>query len=285
MRGRSGDWAAALAALDDRQVDVCLEIGPASRLELIGHSPASKDLSALSLPSLLPAEQGGVDVLTTIGTLYAAGADPLWDRLAPPDGRCVRVPTYPWQRQRLWTLRKNWLAGLSAAGSEEPGLKPAQSPVGDGPRPAEESAATRPAAEKPQPRPDLITPYVAPRSALEGAMAESWSRILGIDPVGIHDNFFELGGDSLQAAILLNLVSTRFAHPVSVPLRDLFATPTIAALAERIEAALPSDDAGAQPRWFPFRGTACCPCRSIKRPCGFSTAWSPSVRRTCCTWR
>ena len=118
--GRSGDWAAAMAALDDRQVDVCLEIGPASRLESIGHSPASKDLSALSLPSLLPAEQGGVDVLHAIGTLYAAGADPLWDRLAPPDGRCVRVPTYPWQRQRLWTLRKNWSAGLSAAGSEEP---------------------------------------------------------------------------------------------------------------------------------------------------------------------
>ena len=43
-----------------------------------------------------------------VGRLYAAGADLAWDRLAPADGQCVRLPTYPWQRQRLWAPRKSW---------------------------------------------------------------------------------------------------------------------------------------------------------------------------------
>ena len=75
--------------------------------------------------------------------------------------------------------------------------------------PASDGAAQSPAAESPAPmavrrRPDLTIPYVAPRTELEQAMAQSWSAILHIDGIGVYDNFFELGGDSLQATILLN---------------------------------------------------------------------------------
>ncbi|MCB1035725.1 MAG: SDR family oxidoreductase, partial [Acidobacteria bacterium] len=46
-------------------------------------------------------------------------------------------------------------------------------------------------------RPELQTPYVAPRTELEEALAEMWQELLGIDRVGVHDDFFELGGHSL----------------------------------------------------------------------------------------
>jgi non-ribosomal peptide synthase protein (TIGR01720 family) len=50
-----------------------------------------------------------------------------------------------------------------------------------------------------QPRPNLKTPYVAPRNEIEQRIAEAWQQVLGIEKVGVQDNFFELGGDSVQA--------------------------------------------------------------------------------------
>jgi non-ribosomal peptide synthase protein (TIGR01720 family) len=49
------------------------------------------------------------------------------------------------------------------------------------------------------PRPNVQTPYVAPRNEVEQKLAGLWQGVLGIDAVGIHDNFFELGGDSVLA--------------------------------------------------------------------------------------
>jgi len=36
-----------------------------------------------------------------------------------------------------------------------------------------------------------------PRNGTERLLADIWSKMFGIDEVGIHDNFFELGGDSV----------------------------------------------------------------------------------------
>jgi non-ribosomal peptide synthase protein (TIGR01720 family) len=46
-------------------------------------------------------------------------------------------------------------------------------------------------------RPDLATPYAAPRNEAERTVAGIWQTLLGIERVGIHDNFFALGGDSV----------------------------------------------------------------------------------------
>ena len=88
----------------------------------------------------------------------------------------------------------------------------------------------------PQPdaiRRDLLTRYVAPRTLVEKQIAEIWSQVLKLDPVGINDNFFELGGYSLLAIQIVSRL--RPALNVEIPLPILFELPTIAALAERVE--------------------------------------------------
>ena len=47
--------------------------------------------------------------------LYAAGVDLTWGPLAPANGRCVRLPAYPWQKQRLWAPQNQWTAPAPAA--------------------------------------------------------------------------------------------------------------------------------------------------------------------------
>lgn len=97
----------------------------------------------------------------------------------------------------------------------------------------------RPVARPVQPRPDLTTPYEAPRTELERWMAAQWAEILRMDRVGIHDNFFELGGDSLQAAMLLSRLQSQFAGVLH--LLALFNTPHISGLAAYLRKSFPED--------------------------------------------
>ncbi len=76
--------------------------------------------------------------------------------------------------------------------------------------------------------------FVAPRTALEKALVRMWSDVLEVSNIGINDNFFELGGHSLLATQLISQV--REVFDVEIPLRTLFESPTVAGLAERIQA-------------------------------------------------
>ncbi len=55
-------------------------------------------------------------------------------------------------------------------------------------------------------------PFVAPASALEGWVAQRFSEVLGISPVGRDDDFFTVGGDSLQASDLAARISADFGQ-------------------------------------------------------------------------
>ncbi|MBZ4422889.1 non-ribosomal peptide synthetase, partial [Myxococcus sp. RHSTA-1-4] len=74
--------------------------------------------------------------------------------------------------------------------------------------------------------------YVAPRTPVEQMLAGFWAEVLRLESVGLHDNFFEVGGHSLLAMQLVARV--REAFRVDLPLRDVFESPTVAALAERV---------------------------------------------------
>ena len=87
----------------------------------------------------------------------------------------------------------------------------------------------------PQPdssRPNLETPFAAASNEIEQKIAEVWSDILGVDPMGVHDNFFDLGGHSLAAARIVSRLSDAFAQNLS--LTALFESPTVASLAKTI---------------------------------------------------
>ena len=93
------------------------------------------------------------------------------------------------------------------------------------------SHAALPLPETPVPR----VAGAAPRSPAEEVLAWLWCEVLELPEVGIHDNFFEIGGHSLLAARLLARVRTVFG--VDLPLRTVFAAPTVARLAEALAAA------------------------------------------------
>ncbi|MEI6411934.1 MAG: amino acid adenylation domain-containing protein, partial [Bacteroidota bacterium] len=76
------------------------------------------------------------------------------------------------------------------------------------------------------------TVYVAPRNAIENQLVEIWQQVLGRDQIGVEDNFFNLGGHSLRAIRVVSLI--RQALSVEIRLSEIFASPTIAALAERV---------------------------------------------------
>ena len=56
-------------------------------------------------------------------------------------------------------------------------------------------------------RPDLDTPFLAPRTDVEKIVTQIFSECTGVERVGIDDNFFELGGDSLILTRLLSRLS------------------------------------------------------------------------------
>ena len=81
------------------------------------------------------------------------------------------------------------------------------------------------------PDPDAVradaTPAVrTPESDSERALAEIWTRVLGLGCVGIDDNFFELGGDSLSAMEMLAEVERELGVELDglAVLRDTLAT-------------------------------------------------------------
>ena len=73
-----------------------------------------------------------------------------------------------------------------------------------------------------------------PRTEAEQTVAAIWSELLGGVEPGPDDNFFQLGGTSLMLTRLANRL--RVATGGQVPLRRLFAAPTLAAQAELIAA-------------------------------------------------
>ncbi|MGW3960832.1 amino acid adenylation domain-containing protein [Amycolatopsis sp. NPDC005003] len=81
------------------------------------------------------------------------------------------------------------------------------------------------------PDPDRTVPagtaHLAPRTQNERLLTEIWTRVLGIDRVGVHDEFFELGGDSILAIHIAGQARQAGLH---LTVRQLFEHRTIAAL-------------------------------------------------------
>ena len=99
-----------------------------------------------------------------------------------------------------------------------------------------ELAAALGQAEPPgssHPRPELDTPYLAPRNEIEERVARIWSEALGISPVGVEDDFFALGGHSLAAVQIGAAVRAELG--VALDMASFFETPTVAHIALQVD--------------------------------------------------
>ncbi len=74
--------------------------------------------------------------------------------------------------------------------------------------------------------------YVAPRSAVEEAVAAIWADVLRLEQVSVNADFFAIGGHSLLATQVVAQVRTDFA--IDLPLHSLFVSPTVALLSSEI---------------------------------------------------
>ncbi|HEX6499073.1 MAG TPA: SDR family NAD(P)-dependent oxidoreductase [Micromonosporaceae bacterium] len=87
---------------------------------------------------------------------------------------------------------------------------------------------------------DGLGAYRAPTTEIESALCAMWSEMLSVPQIGVDDDFFELGGNSLVAVQLVWRVGEVWG--VKLPMRALFDAPTVAGLAETVEAARAAGD-------------------------------------------
>ena len=91
-----------------------------------------------------------------------------------------------------------------------------------------------------QSRPELKTPFLAPRDEREAALAQIWSAVLELDKVGVDDNYFELGGDSIRSITILSRAQQAGLY---LSLQDIFQNPTVAQLAACARGSAPEQPA------------------------------------------
>ncbi len=87
--------------------------------------------------------------------------------------------------------------------------------------------------------------YLAPTTATEKTLVALWQETLKVPRIGINSSFFELGGHSLLATQIL--ARTQEIFSVSPPLKLLFESPTIAAMAVYVDQAARMPRASAPP--------------------------------------
>lgn len=178
---------------------VFLEVGPRQSLSTFCRQTLGKEKSLAIVPCLGQGDAGPSEseqIMGAIGRLWVAGVATDWEALQGRGSRRVSLPTYPFERKHFW------LDG----GSFRPMPGSAASRVA--------VAATAPRAEDDEAQAIQADPS-APRTDAERLLAEIWSRLLGVENIGVNDNFFDLGGHSLLVATAVAEIRTQTGAKVS----------------------------------------------------------------------
>jgi acyl transferase domain-containing protein/surfactin synthase thioesterase subunit len=96
-------FADAIGQLVQAQHTLFLEISPHPVLAVnLAQCLRHLGQEGTVLPSLRRQTEERAVILGSLGTLYTLGYPVAWNHLYPSEGRCVTLPSYPWQRSRYW---------------------------------------------------------------------------------------------------------------------------------------------------------------------------------------
>ena len=218
-----------------------IEIGPhpvlcVDTLECLGAEAGA----AVALPTLRRNGDGALDLMNAVGGLYAAGY-PI--DLASPSGkrgRCVRLPTSRWQRERHWSEPSGPVAEVWWIGSP--------APAGEAARPEPSRAPARPAGDVDADALALLSPdeRLARLTSMLRAMIAGSLRITP-DKLDLDESVMDVGMDSLAGMQVKTAVEA--ALHVQIPVGAFLEGLSTRQLGARLAAAF--DDAQRSPRSAP----------------------------------
>ncbi|MER7577584.1 type I polyketide synthase [Streptomyces sp. NPDC126514] len=190
-----------------------LEVGPGRTLATLTrqHPAVGREHRIVhSMPHPSESTSERAVLLAAAGQLWSASHPPAWGPMHQERRRTVKLPLYPFERQQF----------PLECPMDTP-VMPTTASAFDEPFPLTHAEST--------PAPAAIRPRSAtPAARIAQALADS----LGLSDIGEHDNFFDRGGDSLMAARLAAWIRETFA--VDLPTKDVFLSPTAAALAQAV---------------------------------------------------
>ena len=96
-------FARAMQALVEDQHRIFVEVGPHPVLHnSITDALRTHNITGHTFASLRRERPERATMLEGLGGLYTLGFCPDWREVTPCDGRYVKLPTYPWQREHYW---------------------------------------------------------------------------------------------------------------------------------------------------------------------------------------
>jgi acyl transferase domain-containing protein/acyl carrier protein len=236
-----------------RQPDrLFLEVGPGETLSTFVrlHPDAPADAAVATLSQCRPYDSEVASVLDALGQLWLAGVEVDWPAFAAyGHRRRIPLPTYPFEGQRHWLAPATSRASGDASAkvhANSPGKRlrelrrrvfaRAGGRSGRIGRRPNAGPVTSSAAPEHEHWPKSSGPVDgSPRTEVEQEVAAVFQEALGAPRIGINDDFFALGGTSLLSALAVARINDAFS--VELTALTLLESPTVAALAERVEAA------------------------------------------------
>jgi acyl transferase domain-containing protein/surfactin synthase thioesterase subunit len=179
-------------------------------VELSPHPALSRNISqclhthsarGIVLPSLRRHEGEKFVMLESLSILYTQGYPIDWSRLYPSGGRCVSLPSYPWQRERYWLEQDDTQLSQQHSENNKPNPKVSTIDATEVTEAEEAWSLTRSqllAAETAEQRTQLLESY------MNGLL----TKIMGLSTakVDLQQPLYHLGLDSLMAVELRNRI-------------------------------------------------------------------------------
>ena len=212
-------FAQAIETMATEKYDVFLELGPHAALSPAIHECLTGSTETAILASLKRNEGAVVTLYTNLATLYAKGCTINWAGLYATTGQRIKLPAYPWHRERCWMTGNTDLTSAqefpkSTASQELPST----------PLLTKEMYF----AALPEEREKRLETYL-------GAII---ARALGIAPaqINVFTSLVSFGFDSLMAMTLRSQVEAELG--ITVPIASLLHDTSLKTLSTTIQQAL-----------------------------------------------